>query len=202
MTNFKNSDKKLTSHLQQDVVKISDKKIFINPFLYWRRFDENTNRWLREPGQMSEDQIQPNRYRFYPEIEWSELSDEQKTIKDATVEMFLKTLELISTFHPYLSSGQLLEVERKMAITKKIPFEKWVKKSFAKKARLLEKEKRKFKREIFISSWREWFSLENTQKAILPIIVTMFVSSFIGWSLGISKNSCNPYFEENFNQIN
>ena len=116
--------------------------------------------------------------------------------------MFLKTLELISTFHPYLSSGQLLEVERKMAITKKIPFEKWVKKSFAKKARLLEKEKRKFKREIFISSWREWLSLENTQKAILPIIVTMFISSFIGWSLGISKNSCNPYFEENFNQIN
>jgi len=198
----KNPERKITNHLQQDVVKISGKTIFINPFLYWRRFDENTNRWLREPGQMSEDQIQPNRNRFYPEIEWAELSSEQKRIKDATVEMFLKTLELISTFHPYLSSGQLLEVERKMAITKKIPFEKWVKKSFAKKARLLEKEKRKFKREIFISSWREWFSLENTQKAILPIIVTMFVSSFIGWSLGISKNSCNPYFEENFNQIN
>ena len=202
MIKAKNPERKITNHLQQDVVKISGKTIFINPFLYWRRFDENTNRWLREPGQMSEDQIQPNRNRFYPEIEWAELSAEQKRIKDATVEMFLKTLELISTFHPYLSSGQLLEVERKMAITKKIPFEKWVKKSFAKKARLLEKEKRKFKREIFISSWREWFSLENTQKAILPIIVTMFVSSFIGWSLGISKNSCNPYFEENFNQIN
>ena len=41
--------------------------------------------------------------------------------------MFLKTLELISTFHPYLSSGQLLEIERKMAIIKKISFEKWVK---------------------------------------------------------------------------
>ena len=137
MINLKNSDKKITNHLQQDVVKVSGKTIFINPFLYWRRFDENTNRWLREPGQMSEDQIQPNRNRFYPEIEWSELSDEQKRIKDATVEMFLKTLELISTFHPYLSSGQLLEVERKMAITKKLPFEKWVIKSFAKKAKLL-----------------------------------------------------------------
>ena len=202
MIKSKNTEKKLTNHLQQDVVKVSGKTIFINPFLYWRRFDENTNRWLREPGQMSEDQINPNRYRFYPEIEWDELSDEQKRIKDATVEMFLKTLELISTFHPQLSSGQLLEVERKMTITKKKPFENWVKKSFAKKARILENEKRKFQRERFISSWREWFSLENTQRAILPVIVAMFVASFIGWSLGISKNSCNPYFEENMNRLN
>ena len=138
------SERKITNHLQQDVVKVSGKTIFINPFLYWRRFDENTNKWLREPGQMSEDQIQPNRNRFYPEIDWADLSFEEKRIKDATVEMFLKTLELISTFHPNLSSGQLLEVERKMAITKKIPFEKWVIKSFAKKARLLENEKISF----------------------------------------------------------
>ena len=133
MIKSKNSERKITNHLQQDVVKISGKTIFINPFLYWRRFDENTHRWLREPGQMSEDQIQPNRNRFYPEIEWDDLSHDQKLIKDATVEMFLKTLELISTFHPYLSAGQLLEVERKMAIIKKIPFEKWVTKSFAKR---------------------------------------------------------------------
>jgi hypothetical protein len=150
---------------------------------------------------MSEDQILPNRNRFYPEIEWADLSNEQKLIKDATVEMFLKTLELISTFHPSLSSGQLLEVERKMAITKKSSFEKWVTKAYAKKARLLESEKRKFQRERFISSWREWFSLENTQKAIMPFIVMIFISSFIGWSFGISKNSCNPYFEENLDQI-
>ena len=198
----KNSERKIAKHLQQDVVKVSGKTIFINPFLYWRRFDENTNRWLREPGQMSEDQIQPNRIRFYPEIEWADLSHEQKLIKDATVEMFLKTLELISTFHPYLNSGQLLEVERKMAIIKKIPFENWVTKSFAKKARSLEKEKRKYQRENFLHNWREWLSLENTQQAILPLIITIFISSFIGWSLGISKNSCNPYFEQNIDQIN
>jgi len=54
----KSSNNKISSHLQQDVVKIAGKTIFINPFLYWRRFDENTNRWLREPGQMSEEQIQ------------------------------------------------------------------------------------------------------------------------------------------------
>ena len=115
--------------------------------------------------------------------------------------MFLKTLELISTFHPYLSSGQLLEVERKMAITKKIPFEKWVIKSFAKKARLLDNEIRKFQRERFLNSWREWFSFENTQQAILPLIVSLFISSFIGWSFGISKNSCNPYFEQKLDQL-
>ena len=116
--------------------------------------------------------------------------------------MFLKTLELISTFHPYLSSGQLLEVERKMSIIKKRPFEKWVTKSFAKKARLLENEKRKFQRDRFLSGWKEWFSLENTHQAILPFIVAIFISSFIGWSLGISKNSCNPYFEQNLDNLN
>ena len=202
MIKSKNSERKITNHLQQDVVKVSGKTIFINPFLYWRRFDDNTNRWLREPGQMSEEQIEPNRNRFYPEIDWADLNQEQKLIKDATVEMFLKTLELISTFHPYLNSGQLLEVERKMAITKKVPFEKWVAKSFAKKKRALEKEKRKFERERFISSWKEWFSLDNTHQVILPIIVVIFVSSFIGWSFGISKNSCNPYFEQNLDQSN
>jgi len=194
------AENKITNHLQQDVVKIAGKTIFINPFLYWRRFDENTNRWLREPGQMSEEQIQLNRNRFYPEIDWSDLSQEERLIKDASIEMFLKTLELISTFHPYLNSGQLLEVERKMAITKKVPFEKWVTKSFAKKAKALENEKRKFQRERFIRSWREWLILENTQQALLPLIVIIFISSFVGWSLGISKNSCNPYFEQNLDQ--
>ena len=181
-------------------MKIGGKTIFINPFLYWRRFDENTNRWLREPGQMSEQQIQPNRNRFYPEIEWVDLNQDEKLIKDASVEMFLKTLELISTFHPELNSGQLLEIERKMTITKKVPFEKWVIKSFKKKARTLENEKRKFQRERFIRNWQEWISLENTRQAMIPIIILLFISSFAGWSLGISKNSCNPYFEQNLDQ--
>ena len=74
-------------------------------------------------------------------------------------------------------------------------------KIFCKKARLLENEKRKFQRERFFSSWKEWLSLENTQQAFLPLIVTIFISSFIGWSLGISKNSCNPYFEQNLEQL-
>ena len=200
MVKPKSSDNKISNHLQQDVVKIAGKTIFINPFLYWRRFDENTNRWLREPGQMSEEQIQPNRKRFYPEIDWADLNQDQKLIKDASVEMFLKTLELISTFHPQLNSGQLLEVERKMAITKKLPFEKWVKKSFVKKAKAAANEKKKFQRDRFLRSWKEWLSLENTHQALLPIIVVIFISAFIGWSLGVSKNSCNPYFEQNLEQ--
>ncbi len=200
MVKPKSPAKKFSNHLKQDVVKIAGKAIFINPFLYWRRFDENTNRWLREPGQMSEEQIQPNRNRFYPEIDWADLSQDQKLVKDASVEMFLKTLELISTFHPQLNSGQLLEVERKMAITKKLPFEKWVTQSFAKKARAEESEKRKFHRDRFIRGWKEWLSLENTQQALLPIIIVVFVSAFIGWSTGVSKNSCNPYFEQNVDQ--
>ena len=194
------NDNKVRNHLQKDVLKIGGKIIFINPFLYWRRFDENTNRWLREPGQMSEEQIAPNRNRFYPEIEWSDLSQDQRLIKDAAVEMFLKTLELVSTFHPQLSSGQLLEVERKMAITKKLSFEKWVKKSYDKKARAQENEKRKFQRDRFLSSWKEWLSLENTHQALFPLILVVFISALIGWSLGISKNSCNPYFEQNLDQ--
>ena len=87
-----------------------------------------------------------------------------------------------------------------MAITKKLPFEKMGKKSFAKKARIAENEKRKFRRDRFIRSWREWLSLENTHQAIVPIIVVIFISAFSGWSLGISKNSCNPYFEQNLDQ--
>ena len=30
----------------------------------------------------------------------------------------------------------------------------------------------------------------------------VFISSFVGWSLGISKNSCNPYFDQNLDQSN
>ncbi len=109
-------------------------------------------------------------------------------------------MELITVFHPQLNSEQLLEVERKMLIQKKISFEKWVKKSFAKKARIELNEQRKFQRNNLIRSWKEWLSLENTQQAFLPIIVVIFISSFVGWSFGISKNSCNPYFEQNLDQ--
>ena len=186
---------KISNKLQQDIMKIGGKTIFINPFLYWRRFDENTNRWLREPGQMTEEIIKVNRNRFYPESDWLLISEEDKKIKDGTVEMFLKTLELVSTFNPNLNAGQLLEVERKMTIAKKKAFENWVKKIFSKRERLKINEKRKFQRERFFRNWTEWFSLQTTNQAILPIFFMIFLSAFIGWSAGVSKNSCNPYFE-------
>ena len=189
-------ENKLSNKLQKDIIKIGGKTIFLNPFLYWRRIDENTNRWLRDPGQIPLEQIKTNRNRFYPEVDWNSLNDDQKAFKDGTIEMFLKTLELISTFHPDLNSGQLLEVERKMTISKKYSFEKWVQRSFAKKAKAQLREKRKFERIKFISRWKEWLSLEETHKALLPFIMLIFLSSLIGWSAGISRNSCNPYFED------
>ncbi len=185
----------ISNKFQQDIVKIGGKKIFINPFLYWRRFDENTNRWLREPGQILDQEIVKNRTRFYPELDWSLLEQEEKVIKDGAIEMFLKTLDLVCKSHPDLSASQILQIERIMVVTKKNAFEKWVKNSFVKKAKIARNKKRKLDRNRFIRAWHEWFALEVTHQALLPIILIIFLSSFIGWSVGISKNSCNPYFE-------
>ena len=48
---------------------------------------------------------------FLSRNRWADLSHEQLLIKDATVEMFLKRL-ICKYVPPYLSSGQLLEVEK------------------------------------------------------------------------------------------
>jgi len=180
--------------LQHDSIKLSGKTIFLNPFLYWRRFDSNTDRWLREPGQIGEDQIALNRPRFYPELDWNYLEEEDRKIKDGAVEMFLKSLELINTFHPELNSGQLLEVERKMAVTKKRAFERWVENSFRRKSNIQLKERQRFARERFLREWNEWLNLETTQKAFLPFVVICVLAMFGGWSFGFSSNSCTPYF--------
>ena len=44
------------------------------------------------------------------------------------------------------------------------------------------------------------FNLNTEESDYEKLIVTIFIASFIGWSLGISKNSCNPYFEQNLDQ--
>ncbi len=188
------SELNLDRRLHHDSIKLSGKIIFLNPFLYWRRFDTNTDRWLREPGQIGEDQIIGNRLRFYPEIDWNYLEEDECNIKDGAVEMFLKSLELINTFHPELSAGQLLEVERKMAVTKKRAFERWVEKSYKRRLKSELKERQRFARERFLREWKEWFGLETTQKALLPLIALCVLSVFAGWSFGFSSNSCNPYF--------
>jgi len=194
LTVANSSEINLDRRLQHDSIQLSGKTVYLNPFLYWRRFDSNTDRWLREPGQLREDQIRVNRLRFYPETDWNYLEEEEKNIKDGAVEMFLKSLELIGTFHPDLSSGQLLEVERKMAVTKKRAFEKWVEKSFRRRLQKEMQEKQRLGRERFLLEWREWLSQETTHKALVPLVAICFLSLFGGWSLGISSNSCTPYF--------
>ena len=180
-------DLQLQRRLNQDSIQIAGKIIYINPFLYWRRFDTNTDRWLREPGQLGEDQIELNRSRFYPEIDWISLDEEEFAIKNASVEMFLKSLELISTFHPDLNAGQLLEVERKMAVTKKRSFERWVEKSFRRRWDQETRERKRFERERFFRSLKEWLSHEITQQAVVPFVAVVFLAAFTGWSIGVSN---------------
>tara|TARA_B100000427_G_C15345575_1_gene523163 strand:+ start:139 stop:765 length:627 start_codon:yes stop_codon:yes gene_type:complete len=197
LTAVQQKDFQLQRRLQQDSIELSGKTIYINPFLYWRRFDTNTDRWLREPGQIGEEQIQINRTRFYPEIDWSYLDEDEAAIKDAAVEMFLKSLELIGTFHPDLSAGQLLEIERKMAVTKKQAFERWVEKSFRKRFRQEFKEQKRIERERFWRALTEWLSNETTHQAVVPVVAAVILSGFVGWSFGVSNVSCPAAMNSN-----
>ena len=99
--------------------------------------------------------------------------------------MFLKSLELISTFHPELGSGQMLELERKMTITKKRAFERWVDKAIRRRQRDETREYRRFERSRFWRAWREWILLDTTQKALVPVVMLMVLSGVMGWSLSL-----------------
>ena len=190
MTAAQEQTLQLQRRLQQDSIQLVGKTIYINPFLYWRRFDSNTDRWLREPGQLTEEQILQNRGRFYPELAWDLLDEDGRQIKDGAVEMFLKSLELISTFHPELTAGQMLEVERKMAITKKRSFERWVEKSFRRRFKLESRERRRFARDRFLRSWREWIGQEATHQAIVPVLALIVLSGVMGWTFGTRQAAC------------
>ena len=190
MTAAQEQNQQLQRRLQQDSIQLAGKTVYINPFLYWRRFDSNTDRWLREPGQLTEEQIRQNRCRFYPELAWDLLDHDARQIKDGAVEMFLKSLELISTFHPELGSGQMLEVERKMTITKKRAFERWVDKAIRRRQRDETREHRRFERSRFWRAWREWILLDTTQKALVPVVMLMVLSGVMGWSLAADRSAC------------
>jgi hypothetical protein len=183
------SDPELQRRLQQDSIQLGGKTIYLNPFLYWRRFDANTDRWLREPGQMPEEQIAANRGRFYPELDWDLLEEQDRLAKDGAVEMFLKSLELITTFNPELSAGQLLEVERKMAVTKKRSFERWVSRSLQRRQREEARQRRRFDRDRSLRAWGEWIGLEATRQALLPLAALLVVATVGGWWLG-SQQAC------------
>ncbi len=166
---------------------LAGKTIFLNPFLYWRRFDANTDRWLREPGQLPEEQIRSNRLRFYPELDWDGLEPADQAIKEGAVEMFLKSLELISTFNPDLSAGHLLEVERKMAVTKKKAFERWVARALQRREQESLRERRRFDRDRQLRGWMEWLALDGTRQALLPFTVLLALAVTGGWWLGSSQ---------------
>ena len=184
-------DPQLQRRLQQDSIEIAGKTIYLNPLLYWRRFDANTDRWLREPGQMEEEQILKNRLRFYPEVVWDGLSEEERAIKAGAVEMFLKSLELISTFNPELTAGQLLELERKMAVTKKRAFERWVAKSLKRRSQAQRAEKRRFSRDRWLKEWQEWSLDPVTRNALLPISGLVLLAGLGGWFMG-AQQFCRP----------
>ena len=181
--------------LEQDIIKVNGKKIIINPFLYSRKIDEKTIRWLRHPGQISQSRINLNRSKFYPDLNWEILSLNEKLLKDTTIELFLKTIQIINMFYPNLDSQDFFEVEKQLIFYKKTPFEEWSRRYFLKKDRLFLKEKRKLKRSDFINKWHKWFALKETQKLLIPVFGIILSSFLIGWFTGISKNSCNPYFE-------
>ena len=183
-------DHQLQRRLQQDSIVLAGRTIYLNPFLYWRRFDANTDRWLREPGQLSEEQIQNNRQRFYPEVDWALLSEEESAIKDGAVEMFIKSLDLITTFNPDLSAGHLLEVERKMAVTKKRAFERWVERALQRRRQQERKDRRRFDRERTLRYWGEWLTLEATRQALVPLTALLVMAAAGGWWLGSQSSSC------------
>ena len=180
-------DPQLQRRLQQDSIQVAGKTIYLNPFLYWRRFDANTDRWLREPGQLDEDQIRSNRLRFYPELDWDDLEPVELAVKDGSVEMFLKTLELISTFNPELGAGHLLEVERKMAVTKKKAFERWVTRALRRREKEVLRQRRRFDRDRFLRGWIEWFALEGTRRALLPFTALLVIAASAGWWAGTQR---------------
>jgi len=183
-------DPSLQRRLQQDTIVFGNKTVYLNPFLYWRRFDANTDRWLREPGQLPEEQILANRLRFYPELDGVDLEAPELAVKDGSVEMFIKSLELISTFNPELTAGQLLEVERKMAVTKKKAFERWVARALRRRDQETLRERRRFDRERLVRGWMEWFSLESTRQALLPLSALLVLAGAGGWWLGSHHSPC------------
>lgn len=180
-------DFQLNRRLQQDSILLAGKTVFLNPFLYWRRFDANTDRWLREPGQLPEEQIRSNRLRFYPELDWEALEPADLAVKEGSVEMFLKSLELISTFNPDLSAGHLLEVERKMAVTKKKAFERWVTRALERREKESLRERRRFDRDRMLRGWLEWLSLDVTRQALLPLSFLLVLAVGAGWWLGSTR---------------
>jgi hypothetical protein len=121
-------------------------------------------------------------------VDWELLDDAERAAKDGAVEMFLKSLELISTFNPELTAGQLLEVERKMAVTKKKSFERWVARSLRRRQQEEHRERRRFDRERTLRAWSEWLALDVTRQALVPLASLLVIAVAAGWWWGSQQN--------------
>jgi len=127
--------------------------------------------------------------RFYRERDRDLLNDEERVIKEGAGEMFLNSLDLMSTFNPELTPGQLLEVERKMAVTKKRAFERWVAKALKRRLQQEVSERRRFDRERLLRDWNEWLLLPVTRQALIPFSALLVLAVGGGWWWG-SQQFC------------
>ena len=86
---------------------------------------------------------------------------------------------------------QLLELERKMAVTKKRAFERWVAKSLKRRSQAQRAEKRRFSRDRWLKEWQEWSLDPVTRNALLPISGLVLLAGLGGWFIG-SQQFCRP----------
>lgn len=82
-----------------------------------------------------------------------------------------------------------------MAVTKKRAFERWVEKSLQRRLKLEQRERRRFDRERTLRGWGEWFSLDMTRQALLPITAALALAVVGGWWVG-SREFCRAVILE------
>jgi len=56
-----------------------------------------------------------------------------------------------------------------------------------------ERERRRFDREHFWRTWKEWMGMDVTHKAVVPVAALVVLSGFFGWSLGASNTTCPTF---------
>ncbi|MFN6133045.1 MAG: hypothetical protein ACK46L_09120, partial [Synechococcaceae cyanobacterium] len=87
-----------------------------------------------------------------------------------------------------LSAGHLLEVERKMAITKKRAFERWVTRALRRREGEAQRQRRRFDRERLLRGWGERLGAAGTRTALLPLTAALVLVFGAGWWFG--NQSC------------
>jgi hypothetical protein len=80
-------------------------------------------------------------------------------------------------------------VERKMAVTKKKAFERWVERALKRREQQVSRERRRFDRDRVLRDWTEWAALPATRRALLPLSLALVLAGAGGWWLG-SQRPC------------